>query len=344
MKILITGGCGFVGSNLAIFLKKNLANARISTLDNLCRKGSLLNKKRLSLHKIKNFRLNIENLSRIMKLPKFDLVIDCCAEPAIENSSKEPERVFNTNLIGTFNILKKLSKDKSKIIFLSSSRVYAITKLRKLCGKFNYKKKIKIKNEINENFSTKGPKSLYGFTKLASEELLREFSYLHNVKYIINRFGVIAGPWQFGKKNQGFFTLWIARHLNKKNLKYIGFGGYGNQVRDIIHINDVCEIILRQIKKINSIYGETFNIGGGKNNSISLKELTNKCELISGNKIKFKKIRKTSIFDIPYYVTDNSKIFKYFKWKPRNNIENILTDIFLWIKNNKSIRGYFKKI
>ena len=134
--IVVTGGAGFVGSNLAIFLKKNLANARISTLDNLCRKGSLLNKKRLSLHKIKNFKLNIENLSRIMKLPKFDLVIDCCAEPAIENSSKEPERVFNTNLIGTFNILKKCTKDKTNLIFLSSSRVYSIQKLLKLSKLF----------------------------------------------------------------------------------------------------------------------------------------------------------------------------------------------------------------
>lgn len=343
MKILITGGCGFVGSNLAIFLKKNLANVKISSLDNLCRKGSLLNKERLDCYNIKNFKLNIENFSKIMRLPKFNLIIDCCAEPAIENSMKEPDRVFNTNLIGTFNILKKSSKDKSKIIFLSSSRVYAISELKKLCGKFNYKKKLNIKNKINENFSTKGPKSLYGFTKLASEELLREYSYLHNIKYIINRFGVIAGPWQFGKQDQGFFTLWVARHFHKKNLKYIGFGGHGNQVRDVIHINDVCDIIIKQIKKINSIYNETFNIGGGVKNSISLKELTNKCRLISGHKIKFKKIKKTSIFDIPYYVTDNSKIFKYFKWRPRKSVENILTDIYLWLKNNKSVSEYFKK-
>ena len=88
------------------------------------------------------------------------------------------------------------------------------------------------------------------------------------LKYIINRFGVIAGPWQFGKQDQGFVSLWIARHLFKKKLSYIGFGGYGHQVRDVIHIDDVCKIIYLQIKKLKRINNTTFDVGGGKNNSI----------------------------------------------------------------------------
>ena len=132
MKILITGGCGFVGSNIAIFLKKKLKQAKIYSLDNLTRKGSSYNKNRLKTENIKNFNINIEKYKKIKSLPRFDLVIDCCAEPAIEVSKKEPDRVFNTNLIGTFNILKKCVKDKSNIIFLSSSRVYSITSLRNL--------------------------------------------------------------------------------------------------------------------------------------------------------------------------------------------------------------------
>ena len=84
MKILITGGCGFVGSNLAIYLKKKLNNSSISSLDNLMRDGSHLNKLRLLKHKIKNYKINIENFKKINILPKFNLIIDCCAEPAIE--------------------------------------------------------------------------------------------------------------------------------------------------------------------------------------------------------------------------------------------------------------------
>ena len=147
MKILITGGCGFVGSNLAIFLKKRLKNTFILSVDNLIRKGSLLNEKRLKKLKIYNKRIDVSNYNKIKTLKKFDLIIDCCAEPAIEASKKEPDKVFNTNLVGTFNILKKCIKDNSNIIFLSSSRVYSISKLKTLVKKLNLKKPLNLKKQ-----------------------------------------------------------------------------------------------------------------------------------------------------------------------------------------------------
>ncbi len=342
MKILITGGCGFVGSNIAIYLKKTLYKSKISSLDNLIRKGSALNNQRLLRHKINNFKIDIENYKRIKVLPKFDLIIDCCAEPAIEASRKDPDRVFKTNLVGTFNILKKCVRDKSNLIFLSSSRVYSIRDLRKLFKNGNLKKPIKIKKKINENFNTSSASSLYGFTKLASEKLIIETFFKTKLKYIINRFGVIAGPWQFGKQDQGFVPLWVARHLFKKKLSYIGFGGNGHQVRDVIHIKDVCEIILIQIRKINKVYNNTFNIGGGLSNSISLKDLTAKCQEITKNKIKIKKINKTSIFDIPYFVTDNNKIKKIYKWTPSRNINQLIKDIYFWLKTQNHLKNFFK--
>ena len=341
MKILITGGCGFVGSNIAIYLKKNLKKVQIYSLDNLSRKGSSLNKKRLNKKKIKNFNINIENFNKLKLLPKFNLIIDCCAEPAIEASKYDTDRVFNTNLLGTFNVLKKCIKDNANIIFLSSSRVYSIEKLRYLVKKTNLSKPLKINYKINENFVTSSVSSLYGFTKLASEKLIQEMFYKTNLKFIINRFGVIAGPWQFGKQDQGFVPLWVAKHFLKKKLSYIGFGGKGHQVRDILHINDACEIILIQIKKIKKINNKIFNIGGEINNSISLKDLTIKCEELTKNKIKFKSVLKTSSYDIPYYVTDNSKLKKIYKWKPSRNIDKILKDIYNWLSNNKTVRNYF---
>ena len=165
---------------------------------------------------------------------------------------------------------------------------------------------------------------------------------MNNTKHIINRFGVIAGPWQFGKQDQGFVTLWLARHLIKKKLSYIGFGGHGNQTRDVVHILDVCEIIYKQINNINKIYNKTFNIGGGIKNSISLKQLTKKCEILTGNKLKIGKQKKTSIYDIPIFITDNSKIRKFYNWQPKKSINDILKDIYLWLNDNKKIRNYFK--
>ena len=169
---------------------------------------------------IKNYNLNVENFAGLKLLPKFDLIIDCCAEPAIEASRKDPNRVFNTNLLGTFNILKKCVSDKSNLIFLSSSRVYSLESLRNLVKNQNLKKPLKIKKMINENFNTSDASSLYGFTKLASEKLIKEMFFKNKLKYLINRFGVIAGPWQFGKQDQGFVSLWVANHLLKKFILY----------------------------------------------------------------------------------------------------------------------------
>tara|TARA_B100000686_G_scaffold150809_1_gene158101 strand:- start:11535 stop:12557 length:1023 start_codon:yes stop_codon:yes gene_type:complete len=340
MKILVTGGCGFVGSNIAIYLKEKLPKSKINTVDNLSRKGSALNQLRLKKYNIKNYRYNISDYNKIKKIPRHDLIIDCCAEAAVEISKIEVDRVFNTNLTGTFNLLKKCVKDKSRLIFLSSSRVYAINQFKEL------EKKIKKNNKNfypNKNLSTSGPKSIYGFTKFSSEELIKEYAYLFKVKYIINRLGVISGPWQFGKQDQGFVSLWIWSHLMKRKLKYIGFGGKGYQVRDVIHIDDVCALIFKQIKLFSKKYNLMLDAGGGKNNAISLKDLTKKCEQITLNSIKFTSYKKTSIYDIPYFVTDNSKVYNLYKWKPMKSIDDIIYDTYFWMKLNvKKLEGYFK--
>ena len=340
MKILITGGCGFVGTNIAIFLSNK--KYKISTLDNLSRKGSRYNLNLLKKYNIKNHNLNVVNYNKLKKLPKYDLIIDCCAEAAVEVSKKKIDSVVNTNLIGTINILKKAKKDNSKIIFLSSSRVYPIKKMNKIVNKKIIKKNIKINKMMNENDSIIGPKSIYGLTKLSSEMFIEEFSYAFGIKYLINRCGVISGPLQFGKQDQGFVSLWIWKHINKKNLTYIGYGGLGNQIRDVLHINDLCRLIDIQIKKFNKIYNRLFTIGGSKKSYTSLKKLTKICENVTKNKIKFRRVSKTSIYDIPYFVADNKSVSRTYRWKPKNSIYDIVNDTFLWLSNNKNnLKKYF---
>lgn len=334
MKILITGGCGFVGSNLALFLKD--AKHKITSLDNFSRKGSRYNFQLLKKRKIKNFNIDVSNYLKISKLPKFDLIIDCCAEAAVEVSRNKFDKVINTNLIGTINILKKAKKDKSKIIFLSSSRVYPIKNTSNNLKEKILKKKLIIKEMFNEFSNINGPKTIYGVTKLASEMFIEEFSYAFGLKYIINRCGVISGPLQFGKQDQGFISLWIWRHIIKKKLSYIGFGGLGNQVRDVLHVQDLCELINIQIKRFQSINNSLFTVGGSKKSNISLRKLTEICQKVTNNKIKISKNKKTSIYDIPYFITDNKKVLKVYKWKPKKNIYDIINDTYKWLIINKT--------
>ena len=143
--------------------------------------------------------------------------------------------------------------------------------------------------------------------------LIEEFSYAFKIKYLINRCGVISGPLQFGKQDQGFVSLWIWNHLNKKNMSYIGFGGHGNQVRDVLHVNDLCKLIDSQIKKFKKINNKLFTVGGSTKSFTTLKKLTDICEKLTNNKIKFKRVSKTSNYDIPYFITNNDFVSKTYK-------------------------------
>ena len=339
-KILITGGCGFIGTNLSLYLKK--FNFDVSTLDNLFRKGSKYNLKILKSKGVKNYKIDIYNKHKLLKLKKFDIIIDCCAEAAVNVSKKETSRVINTNLIGTINLVNKAKIDNSKIIFISTSRVYSIEDLNLLIKRKKLRKKLQINKSINEKFDVLKPKSIYGFTKLASEMVIQEFSYAFGIKYLINRCGVISGPLQFGSQEQGFISLWLWKHLKRGKLSYLGYGGNGNQVRDILHVDDLCELIKLQIDKIKKVNNKIFNVGGSKKNSISLRQLTSICEQKTKNKIKINIVKKTSSYDIPYYVSNNSYLYQNYNWKPKRNINTIIDDCLYWmIKNKNQIKKYF---
>ena len=124
--------------------------------------------------------------------------------------------------------------------------------------------------------------------------------------------------------------------------KYIGYGGNGNQLRDVLHIDDLCSLILKQLKNINRINNKIFTVGGSKKSSTSLLSLTKSCQKITRNIVRIKKIKKTSIYDIPYYVTNNNYVSKVYQWRPKKNISNIIEDIYFWIlKNKNNLEKYF---
>ncbi len=343
--ILITGGCGFVGSNLALRLKKDYPEARIVAMDNLKRRGSELNISRLKDQGIEFIHGDIRNKEDFNDVGDISALIEAAAEPSVLSGiNTTPDYVLNTNLGGTANCLNYAAKNKVKFIFLSTSRVYPIADLNKIIyteGKTRFEigesqtlAGISSKG-INEKFSLNGARSFYGTSKLASELLIQEYAEFYGLKTVINRCGVITGPWQMGKIDQGVIVLWLARHFWKKELSYIGFGGEGKQVRDILHINDLYNLVQMQLVDIDKYNNDIYNVGGGLDISVSLKELTLLCEEITGNKIVINSLPENRQADIPLYITDNSKINSLSGWKPKITPAEILKDIFEWVKANE---------
>ena len=345
-KILITGGCGFVGSNLAIKIKTNFPKMQIVVMDNLKRRGSELNISRLKDYEIEFVHGDIRNKEDFNEIGAIDILIEAAAEPSVlAGINSTPDYVLNSNLIGTINCLNFALKNKAKFIFLSTSRVYPIKNLNKINFEEGETRLLITENQsfdgisikgISEDFPLNGARSFYGTSKLASELLIQEYVEFYGLKAVINRCGVLTGPWQMGKIDQGVIVLWLAKHYWKNDLSYIGFGGEGKQVRDILHINDLFDLLILQIQDIDTFSGEIFNIGGSNEISVSLQELTTYCEKITGNKIQIKKVIENRSADIPIYITDNTKITTLSGWKPKIGTEEILGDVFKWLRDNEN--------
>jgi CDP-paratose 2-epimerase len=348
MKILVTGGAGFVGSNLASGLKKNYPSYEIFVIDNLKRRGSELNLTGFKEKGINFFHGDVRNREDFDQLPVVDFIIDASAEPSIlAGLDENPEYLVNTNLSGTFNCLNFAKKAGASVIFLSTSRVYPV---EKLCS-INYiedETRFQISDNqklpgvsslgVAENFPLSGYRSFYGMTKLASELALEEYREFYQVNYVINRCGIIAGPGQLGKVDQGIAVYWVAAHYWQRPLKYLGFKGKGIQVRDMLHIQDLYNLIDRQIHKFHNFSGKLFNVGGGLNSSASLVDLTQICREITGNRTEIFQTGEIRKADIPIYISDNTKICSYSGWKPERDIKDIVQDIFKWLKEDKRLK------
>ena len=344
---MVTGGAGFVGSNLAIALRNDLANTRVLALDNLRRRGSELNLNRLRESGVQFQHGDIRNQEDIADVGPFDLLIDCSAEVSVHAGyHSEPTYVVNTNLTGTTVCLEAARRYQSDIVFLSTSRVYPIARLRALpleiAGqRFTIPETLSGPGwsaaGISTNFPLDGSRSLYGATKLASELLLTEYAEMYDLRVLINRCGVLSGPWQMGQVDQGFVALWAAVHKFGGQLSYQGFEGVGHQVRDVLHVADLYDLIKKQLVNFETARSNTYNVGGGQEISTSLSELTDLCAQFSNTSVEINSEPQTTKADVPYYVTDNSIVSEAFNWKPERDIKVILDEIFHWLISYQQI-------
>ncbi len=345
MKIVITGGAGFIGSSLCIKLKEKYPGYSIVAFDNLKRRGSELNLVDFQKTGIEFIHGDIRNNEDLNSIGTFDILIEASAEPSVmAGLNTDPTYIINNNLYGSINCLNSCLKYNAKLIFLSTSRVYPINKIENANfieeeTRFSFseiqEEKGISKIGISEDLNIFGARSFYGTTKLSSELFIQEYTAFYGMQSAITRFGVIAGPRQMGKTDQGVAALWVAKHYWKQPLKYIGYGGLGKQVRDILHIDDLVELIDIQIHQIEKFNGKVFNAGGRIENSASLLEMTKLCEKITGNKINIQAENKNRPADLRIFITDNSKIEKEIGWKPKKSVENIFSDIYFWIKENE---------
>ncbi len=343
--ILITGGAGFVGSNLALKLKQDFPDSDITVLDNLKRRGSELSLKRLKAAGIDFVHGDIRNREDLV-FEKVDLLLECSAEPSVlAGIGSSPDYLMNTNLVGTLNCLEVARQHGAASLFLSTSRVYPISYINDLEfeeaeTRFNILDGQKTPGAsskgIAESFPLDRARSLYGTTKLASEMVVAEYVDTYGLKAIVDRCGVITGPWQMGKIDQGVFVLWVAKHYFKQSLSYIGYGGAGKQVRDFIHIDDLYRAIKLQLENFDDYNGQTYNVGGGLENSVSLQELTTLCEQITGNKIDIASVKEDRPADLRFFITDSTKFLEQSGLSWQKDAQQTVQDIYEWIRDNEA--------
>jgi CDP-paratose 2-epimerase len=152
---------------------------------------------------------------------------------------------------------------------------------------------------------------------------------------VVNRCGVIAGPWQMGKVDQGVFTHWVLSHYFGRPLRYIGYGGTGKQVRDLLFVDDLVDLIEEQVLRPEDWAGFNGNVGGGRECSLSLLETTSVCRELTGNEVPIEPVDEPRPGDVPIFISDCSRLFDRTDWRPRHAPQEILGEIASWVEENQ---------
>jgi CDP-paratose 2-epimerase len=337
MNVLITGVCGFVGSHIARYLVDAGEGVTIIGMDSLARPGSEANRVGLRRLGVQLFHGDIRLASDVDALPAADWVIDAAAQPSVlagRDGKTSSRQLLEHNLLGTVNVLEYCRRCRAGLILLSTSRVYSIPALKRLPLRVESEAFTLDQREpwpaglspagVGEAFSTEAPISLYGATKLASERLAQEYAEGFGVPVWINRCGVLAGAGQFGTAEQGIFSYWLHAHRARRDLRYMGFGGQGFQVRDALHPRDLARLVELQLSAGGS--GRLLNVSGGRAHSMSLAQLTAWCNQRFGPHQPVADASERP-YDVPWLVLDSGTALAAIGWTPQIGLSQILEEI-----------------
>ncbi len=340
MRLLVTGGAGFIGANLAVNLASRHPQWQVTALDNLRRRGAELNLPRLREAGVAFVHGDVRELEDLQQVGEIDALVECSAEPSVlAGFDGGTDYLVKSNLVGAYNCLECARRGGAQIVFLSTSRVYPVEGLRRLvlhetATRFELAREQPLPGAspagIAEDFPLAGPRTLYGATKLAAELLIEEYRAAYGLRAVIDRCGVVAGPWQMGKVDQGVFTYWVLAHHFRRPLAYIGFGNTGKQVRDLLHIEDLSRLVEAQLLAPDRWDGVVANVGGGRACSLSLLETTALCREITGNETEITAGGERP-GDVPIYLSDCARLNALSEWGPERGPREILADIHAWV-------------
>jgi len=316
-----------------------VSGVTITGVDNLWRPGSETNRDRLRAAGVRIVHGDVRCASDLDGLPPADWVIDAAANASVlagVDGVTSPRQIVEHNLFATLNLLEYCRRHRAGLILLSSSRVYSVAALRSIpltetADTFRLAAGAALPGlsplGITEAFPTGAPASLYGTTKLASEQLAVEYADAFDLPVWINRCGVLAGAGQFGQPAQGIFTWWIHRWRHRRPLAYLGFEGRGLQVRDCLHPADLATLAVRQLHDGSARGGQRiFNVSGGLANAISLAQLSAWCATRFGPHLVGSDGGERA-YDAPWVVLDAAPASQRWQWAPARAIHTILDEI-----------------
>ncbi len=351
MKILITGGCGFLGSTLALYLRGR--GYDVVALDNLVRRGSESNIDRLKKHGVAFVHGDVRCVEDFAGLPPgIELICDASAQASVVSGYANPMFDLTNNTLGVIHVLEFARERGCPLIFCSTNRIYSSARINALPRHESPTRlewdaiawrNLPVERRpagfdpergVSEEFSLDGAgRSIYGVSKLMADVACQEYADAFDIPVIVNRLGVISGAGQFGKIDQGWVVWWAVACWFGLPLKYIGWGG--KQVRDILFVDDVCRLVDLEISEIGRLHNCVLNVGGGAANSLSLVEATQYLEKRLGRSVSVSHETGMRKADTAIYITDNRKAERLLSWKPQVSLGVGLDSILNWVRENE---------
>jgi CDP-paratose 2-epimerase len=338
--ILITGGAGFIGSNLAERLL-SIPESRVRIYDNFSRHGVIHNVEWLrslpGSERLEIVEGDVRDM-RALRQATQDVsdIFHFAAQVAVTTSVHDPVTDFEVNARGTFNVLEaaRRSGQNPFLLFTSTNKVYgSLDRVSVEVEGTHYRAFQKNFCGVDES-EMLDFHSPYGCSKGAADQYVRDYARIYNLPTVVFRMSCIAGPRQFGNEDQG----WVAHFLySMLSGRPITIYGDGYQVRDVLHVHDLIDAMLGARKAIAQTSGQVYNLGGGLNRATSVIELLKQLEKTIGKPLhlRYCAVRPG---DQPLYISDTSKLKRDTGWQPQRNLSDTIKAIHsFWNENRKVI-------